>query len=64
MEMIPYVLLAVIVIAFWLTAGGRSFDPLLEAGHRLHRLVLRVNAKHPGGGAWKQHLRWMDEDEG
>ncbi len=64
MEMILYVLLAVMVIAFWRAAGGRGYDRLLEAGHRHHRQVLRVNAKHPGGGAWKRHLRWMDEEEG
>ncbi len=62
MEMIPYVLLAVFVIVFWRAASGRGYDQLLEAGHR-HRHVPRVNAKHPDGGAWKQHLRWMDEDE-
>ncbi len=64
MEMILYGLLAVIVIAFWRAAGGRSFDQLVEAGRRHHRHVLRVNAKHPGGGAWKRHRAWMDEDEG
>ncbi len=64
MGLILYVLLAVILIAFWRAGGGRGYDQLLEAGHRHHRHVLRVNAKHPGGEAWKQHLRWMDEDEG
>ncbi len=62
MEMILYVLLAVIVIAFRRAAGGRGFDQVPEAGHRHH--VLRLDAKHLGGGAWKRHLRWMDEDEG
>ncbi len=64
METVLYGLLAVIVIAFWRDAGGRGFDQLLEAGRRHHRLVLRVNAKHPRGGAWKRHRAWMDEDEG
>ncbi len=64
METVLYVLLGVIVVAFWRAAGGRGFDQLVEAGRRHHRHVLRVNAKHPRGGAWKRHRAWMDEDEG
>ncbi len=43
MEVILYGLLAVIVIAFWRAARGRSVDQLLEAAHRHHRPVHRVN---------------------
>ena len=57
-----YVLLVALLFLFWWKVRGLSFDALLEQGYHEHRHVLKVNAKHPLGGAWKEHRKWMREE--
>ena len=61
---ILYVLLFLLLLLFWLKARGMSLDDLLVRGGHEHHHVHRVIAKHPLGGTWKEHSRWMAEEEG
>lgn len=56
---ILYVLFAGLMVVFWRKRGGRPMKKLFEESHRHHGKVLRVIGKHPQGGTWKQHQRWM-----
>lgn len=56
---ILYVLFAGLMVVFWRKGGGRRMEKLFEENHRHHGEVLRVIGKHPRGGTWKQHQRWM-----
>jgi hypothetical protein len=58
---ILYPLSGWILFAFWREVRGRSFEDLLERSLGAHRHVHRALARHPRGGTWKQHLRWMRE---
>lgn len=60
---ILYVLLAALLFLFWRKTRGLSFDDLLDRSARDHHHVQRVIAKHPHGGAWQEHQRWMQEHE-
>ncbi len=60
---ILYVLAGIIVLLFWRQVRGLSFDDLLEQGRREHHHVLKVIAKHPHGGTWKEHKKWLREQK-
>ncbi len=57
-----YVLVVALLLMFWWKVRGLSFDALLEQGRREHRQVLKVIAKHPHDGTWKEHRKWMREE--
>ena len=57
-----YVLVVALLLMFWWKVRGLSFDALLEQGRSEHRHVLKVIAKHPHGGTWKEHRKWMREE--
>jgi hypothetical protein len=57
-----YVLLVALLLMFWRKVRGLSLDALLEQGRHEHRHVLEVIAKHPHGGTWMEHRKWMREE--
>ena len=61
--LIVYILLALLAVMFWRAWGRRPLDELFAAGTHLHHQVLAVMAKHPQGGDWASHQRWMAEAE-
>jgi hypothetical protein len=56
-----YGLLVALLIAFWRRMRGKSMEDLLAESADEHHHVHRVLAKHPGGGDWPNHKRWMNE---
>lgn len=58
-----YPLLAVLLYAFWRRMRGRTLDDLLARSAHEHHRVLRILARHPYGGSWRQFRRWMEEEE-
>ncbi len=54
-----YLVAAVLLVLFWRHVRGLSIDALLARAAREHHHVHRVLAKHPGGGAWREHKDWM-----
>ena len=60
---ILYVLLAVLLYLFWVTTRGRSFDDLLNQSAREHHEVMKVNARHPHGGTWREHKQWIKREQ-
>ncbi len=56
-----YLLSGWIVFVFWRAVRGRSFEDLLERSLDAHDHVHRAIARHPRGGTWKQHRRWLRE---
>lgn len=60
---ILYVLLAALLYLFWLKTHGMSFDDLLNHSAREHHEVMKVTARHPQGGTWRQHKQWMKREE-
>lgn len=57
-----YVVLAVLLAYFWSNVRGCSFDDLLERAIREHHRVHAMIAKHPSGGTWAEHKRWMRDE--
>ncbi len=57
-----YVLVIALLLMFWWKVRGQSFDAMIEQGRHEHRHVLKVIAKHPHGGTWKEHRKWMREE--
>ena len=53
-----YLLLAAVLFFFWRQVRGASFDELLARAEREHHAVLKILAKHPRGGSWRDHRRW------
>jgi hypothetical protein len=60
---ILYVLLAALLYLFWVKARAMSFDDLLDQSAREHHEVMRVIARYPHGGTWRQHKQWMKQEE-
>ena len=56
-----YVILGVLLFYFWVNVRGRSLDDLLRRAAREHHRVHQIIAKHPSGGTWAEHKRWMRE---
>ncbi len=54
-----YLLVAALLVLFWRHVRGLSFDALLDRAAEEHHHVHRVLAKHPEGGAWREHQDWM-----
>ncbi len=57
-----YILLAALIALFWGARAGRTVDQLIAAGDHLHHQVLATGKKHPKGGTWAEHSRWMTEN--
>lgn len=57
-----YVLVVALLVMFWQQVRGCSFDDLLERSAEEHWRVHRVIAKHPLGGTWAEHQRWMQDE--
>ncbi len=60
--MFLYVMFVVIAVMFWRATRGPSFEDLFERATHVHHHVHRVVAKHPTGGSWPDHKRWMQEE--
>jgi hypothetical protein len=60
---ILYLLLAAIIVMFWLKIRKKSLDDLLEQSNRDHHHVQKVIAKHSYGGSWNEHQQWMKEED-
>ena len=58
---ILYLFLFALLARFWWRVRGLSFNELLDRSAQEHHVVLDVAMKHPRGGTWKQHQRWMQE---
>ncbi len=54
-----YLLAAALLVLFWRHVRGLSFEALLDRATQEHHHVHRVLAKHPQGGAWREHQDWM-----
>lgn len=59
---ILYLLLAALLVLFVLKGRPFVLDRLLERDARKHHHVQAVIGKHPRGGAWREHRRWMTEE--
>jgi hypothetical protein len=59
---ILYVLAGILVVLFWHRVRGQSFDDMFERSRRDHDRVHRVNTKHPQGGSWSDHEKWLREE--
>lgn len=58
-----YLLLAIILVIFWRAWAGRTVDRMLDDSRHHHHQVLAANERHPTGGNWAEHRRWMAEKE-
>ncbi|MFQ5993804.1 MAG: hypothetical protein ACE5K1_01815 [Acidiferrobacterales bacterium] len=56
---ILYVLLVALLYLFWRHMHGLSFQDMLDRSATEHHTVLKVIEKHPHGGSWPKHKRWM-----
>ena len=58
-----YVLLVWFLIMFWRKVHGLSFEDMLRRSAAEHTFVLSVTSRHPRGGTWGEHNRWMREED-
>lgn len=61
--LILYGLLLLILLLFWRKTRGLSSDDLLAQSARDHHRVQGVIVKHPRGGSWKEHRKWMEAEK-
>ena len=59
---IIYILLCILAPLFWAKMHGCSLQQLLDRSAREHHHVLKVLARHPRGGTWREFQRWMAEE--
>jgi hypothetical protein len=57
-----YLLFAVLLVWFGKKARGLSLAELIARRTGEHHRVHDAMARHPRGGTWKEHCRWMQEE--
>jgi hypothetical protein len=48
------VVLAALLVMFWVKIRGKSFDDMLDHGGHEHHKVAEMTGKFPRGGTWRQ----------